>query len=137
MSHRYLSPPTPSFPLYSSGLFQSTVFGCSVPFMCKPAWWFTCRRYSVFYIPHMKIWVQVFHMKYEICITFNYLAVYFWSWYMDYCMFHMWISVYMFSAMNIEFCYSHKKIWAHNFLLEIWKFIFHKWATQLNFLKSM
>ena len=47
--------------------------------------------------------------------TFENLAVNFLSWYIDYFIFHLWISVNTFSYMNMEFCISHARKFEHTF----------------------
>lgn len=47
---------------------------------------------------------------------------------------HMDIGAHIFLHEYRILYYTQKGIWAYIFQLEVWKFLFHKWITQLNFL---
>ena len=122
VSHRYtcvqhILKPTPhTSPPYSSGFFQITGFGCSASCICTREGWFSCMKYVLLYVSHMKIWVQSFLCEIRnLHFTFENLAVYFWSWYMAYGMLHIWMSVHTFSYMNMELCISHIGQFEHTF----------------------
>ena len=141
VSHRYtcvqhILKPTPHpSPPYSSGFFRITGFGCPASCICTPEGWFSCKKYSLFYVSHMKIWVQSFvHEIQNLHFTFENLVVCFWSWYMAYGMSHIWMSVHTFSYMHMELCTSHIGQFEHTFSCWIMEFYFHKWISQLNFL---
>ena len=114
VSHRYtcvqhiLKPtPNPSLP-YSSGFLQITGFGCSASCIRTREGWFSCMKYALLYVSHMKIWVQSFvHEIQNLHFTFENLVVYFWSWYMACGMLHIWTSVHTFSDKNMELCICH------------------------------
>ena len=83
---------------------------------CVPEGWFSCKKYSLFYVSHMKIWVQSFvHEIQNLHFTFENLVVCFWSWYMAYGMSHIWMSVHTFSDKNMELCISHIGQFEHTF----------------------
>ena len=101
----------------------------------KPEWWLSYSKYVTVYISHMKIWVQIFlHEVWNLYFMFENLAVYVWSWYMEYCMFHIWIYVHIFLCMKRESCIIHIGKFEHPFSCWIMEFYFHKWISQLNFL---
>ena len=101
----------------------------------KPEWWLSYRKYVTFYISYMKIWVQIFlHDVWNLYFMFENPAVYVCSWYMEYCMFPIWIYVHIFSCMNRESWIIHIGKFEHTFSCWIMEFYFHKWISQLNFL---
>ena len=109
--------------------------GFSVFHIEKHEWWLSYRNHVIVYISHMKIWVQIFlHEVWNPCFMFENLAVYVWSWYIEYCMFPIWIYVHIFSCMNREFCIIHIGKFEHTFSCWIMELYFHKWISQLNFL---
>ena len=101
----------------------------------KPEWILSYRKYVTVYILHMKIWVQIFlHEVWNLYFMFENLALYVWSWYMEYCMFHIWIYRHIFSCMSRESWIIHIGQFEHTFSCWIIEFYFHKWISQLNFL---
>ena len=101
----------------------------------KSEWWISYRKYVTFYISYTKMWVQIFlHEVWNLYFMFENLAVYVWSWYMEYCMFHIWIYVHIFLCMKRESCIIHIGKFEHPFSCWIMEFYFHKWISQLNFL---
>ena len=101
----------------------------------KLEWCLSYRKYVTVYISHMNIWVQIFlHEVWNLYFMFENLAIYVWSWYMEYCMFHIWIYVHIFSCMNRESWIIHIGKFEHTFSCWIMELYFHKWISQLNFL---
>ena len=105
----------------------------SIFYIGKPEWGLSYQKYVAFYISYTKIWVQIFvHEVWNLYFMVENLAVYVWSWYMEYCMFHIWIYGHTSSCMNREFGIIGK--FEHTFSCWIMEFYFHKWIFQLNFL---
>ena len=58
----------------------------------QPEWELSCMKYVIFCVSHMKIRVHIFlHEIGNLYFIFEKIAIHFGSWYMEYCMFYLWI----------------------------------------------